>query len=56
MLTIKKALELNSLDEINNEISERYELLSKMVGTLYPQIIMYEINQLNIKILEIKNK
>ncbi len=34
------------LERINREIKQREYLLDQMVGTLYPSILCYELNQL----------
>jgi len=46
MLLIKIALKLDNPEKIKKEIKERNELISKMVGNLYPFIVFNEIIQL----------
>jgi hypothetical protein len=46
MKNIKEALQLTTVDELANEISERHKLIDSMVGTLYPEILSNEIYKL----------
>lgn len=49
MRTIEEALNLNSLEEVEKEISERTVLMNQMVGWLYKGVIQEEISKLNRK-------
>ena len=55
MKNINEAIQLNSIDEIEEEIKQRRELGKQMVGQLYPSILMDEICKLNERLWNIKN-
>lgn len=46
MTDIKKVIEFEDPAAITKEIEEREKLLKKMVGTLYPRIVLDEIIKL----------
>ena len=46
MLSIARALELTDPDAIVDEIHERKKLRAKMVGTLYPNVVVDEVGRL----------
>jgi hypothetical protein len=54
MKHIEKALLLESIEEIEEEIKERSELRQQMVGRLYPSILYSEICQLNIRCSDLR--
>jgi hypothetical protein len=55
MLPIEEALKLESLEEIQNEVTKRSELRQQMVGQLYPSILYDEICQLNGRYSDVEN-
>lgn len=55
MKNIEEAIQLNSIDEIEEEIKQRKELRSTMVGQLYPSILTDEIYKLNEKLSDIRH-
>ena len=54
MRGINEALLLESIEEIEKEVSERSELRDQMVGQLYPSILYDEICQLNGRCSDLK--
>ena len=50
MKHINEALQLTSVEEIEEEIKQRKELRATMVGQLYPSILTDEIYKLNEKL------
>ena len=55
MKNIEEAIQLNSIDEIEEEIRQRKELRATMVGQLYPRILTDEIYKLNEKLWNIRH-
>lgn len=55
MKNINEAIQLNSIEEIEEEIKQRKELGKQMVGQLYPSILMDEIYKLNERLWNIRN-
>ena len=55
MKHIDEAIQLNSIDEIEEEIRQRKELRATMVGQLYPSILTDEIYKLNEKLWDIRH-
>ena len=55
MKNIDEAIQLNSVDEIEEEIIQRNELRATMVGQLYPSILTDEIYKLNEKLWDIRH-
>jgi hypothetical protein len=55
MKNIEEAIQLNSIDEIEEEIRQRKELRATMVGQLYPRILTDEIYKLNEKLWDIRH-
>jgi uncharacterized coiled-coil protein SlyX len=43
---IKPVWDIHTLDELNEQITERRKMMSQMVGTLYTSILQHEIHQL----------
>ena len=55
MKNIDEAIQLNSVDEIEEEIIQRNELRATMVGQLYPSILTDVIYKLNEKLWDIRH-
>lgn len=46
MKLINEVLWMTELKDLKNEIQTRYEMISTMVGSLYPSIVSDEIRQI----------
>jgi hypothetical protein len=56
MKNIEEAIQLTSIDEIEEEIRQRRELRATMVGQLYPSILSEEIYKLSILCRNLENE
>ena len=55
MKNIEEALNLKTIEEIEEEIQSRKKVLLEMVGRVYPTVICDEIYKLRIKLDKLKN-